>query len=223
MVYDSECARTNSDAAVTDPLPDANTTVVRMIRRLIAEMPNHRIRVHWVKVRGHSDHKGNDAADKAAMVHRWCSRDGQVSEARLACTFLADDAACLTLIRAVTQLRCFEIVSLGCGLLSCVVCGVSSMDYGFWQSFYSSVSSHSPSRVETYLISQSDNPRLAYTDGRSRSKPAMYVATTSHSRWCTHAVAATRRSRVPCSDASSVGEPADRSIMVAYARTSKPS
>ena len=66
MVYDSECARTNSDATVTDPLPDANTTVVRMIRRLIAEMPNYRIRVHWVKVRGHSDHKGNDAADKAA-------------------------------------------------------------------------------------------------------------------------------------------------------------
>ena len=82
------------------------------------------------------------------VVHRWCSRDGQVSEARLACTFLADDAACLTLIRAVTQLRCFEIVSLGCELLSCVVCGVSSMDYGFWQSFYSSVSSHSPSCAE---------------------------------------------------------------------------
>eukprot|EP01043_Picozoa_sp_COSAG02_P016319 COSAG02_NODE_715_length_18086_cov_109.753433_8_plen_170_part_00 len=52
------------------------------------------------------------------VVHRWCSRDGQVSEARSESTF----SACLTLIRAVIQLRCFH---LGCGLLSCVVCGVS--------------------------------------------------------------------------------------------------
>ena len=66
MVYDSECARVNSDASVTDPLPDSNTTVVRMIRRLIAEMPSYHIRVHWVKVRGHSNEHGNDAADKAA-------------------------------------------------------------------------------------------------------------------------------------------------------------
>ena len=60
-------------------------------------------------------------------------------------TFLADDAACLTLVRAVIQLRCFEIVSRGCGLLSCVECGVSSMEYGFRQSSIPSVSSHSPS------------------------------------------------------------------------------
>ena len=79
------------------------------------------------------------------VVHGWCSRDGQVSEARLESTFLADDAACLTLVRAVIQLRCFEIVSLGCGRLSCVVCGVSSMEYGFRQSSIPSVSSHSPS------------------------------------------------------------------------------
>ena len=72
-------------------------------------------------------------------------RSGQVSEARLESTFLADDAACLTLDRAVIQLRCFEIVSLGCGLLSCVVEWFSSMDYGFRQSSIPSVSSRSPS------------------------------------------------------------------------------
>ena len=71
----------------------------------------------------------------------WCLRSGQVSEARLESTFLADDAACLTLDRAVIQLRCFEIVSLGCGLLSCVVEWFSSMDYGFRQSSIPSVSS----------------------------------------------------------------------------------
>ena len=75
------------------------------------------------------------------VVHGWCTRGGQVSEARLESTFLADDAACLTLVRAVIQLRCFGIVSLGCGLLSCVVRRVSSMEYGFRQSFIPLVSS----------------------------------------------------------------------------------
>ena len=64
-------------------------------------------------------------------------RSGQVSEARLESTFLADDAACLTLVRAVIQLRCLEIVSRGCGLLSCVECG--GFLNGMWVSaeFYS--------------------------------------------------------------------------------------
>jgi hypothetical protein len=53
-----------------------------------------------------------------------------VSDARVESTFLANDAACLTLIRAAIQLRCFEVVFLGCGLLSCIVGGVSSMGLG---------------------------------------------------------------------------------------------
>ena len=51
---------------------------------------------------------------------------GQVSEARVECTFLANDAAYLTLSRAVTQLRRSEIVTPGVGLTVCVVCGVSN-------------------------------------------------------------------------------------------------
>ena len=66
MVYDSEYTRTECDAAETDPLPDTNRTAVRMIRRLIAELKTYRIRVHWVKVRGHSNQHGNDKADKSA-------------------------------------------------------------------------------------------------------------------------------------------------------------
>ena len=61
--------------------------------------------------------------------HVLCAFGGQVSEARVECTFLANDAACLPLVRAVIQLRCCGNVSLGCGLLSCVVCGVSSMEF----------------------------------------------------------------------------------------------
>eukprot|EP01043_Picozoa_sp_COSAG02_P050867 COSAG02_NODE_5282_length_4473_cov_3.860768_2_plen_101_part_00 len=79
------------------------------------------------------------------VVRGCCSRDEQVSEARSESTFLANDAVCPTLIRAVIRLRCLEIVFPGCGLLSCIVCGVSSMGYGFRQSSTPSVSSHSPS------------------------------------------------------------------------------
>lgn len=66
MVYDSMCARINCEAKEADPLPDRNTTVVRMIRRLITEVSKYHIRIHWVKVRGHSNQEGNDKADKAA-------------------------------------------------------------------------------------------------------------------------------------------------------------
>ena len=34
----------------------------------------------------------------AFVVHGWCARDVQVSEARVECTFLANDAACLPLL-----------------------------------------------------------------------------------------------------------------------------
>ena len=67
----------------------------------------------------------------AFVVHGWCARDVQVSEARVECTFLANDAACLPLVRAVIQLRCCGNVSLGCGLLSCVVRGVPQWKMGF--------------------------------------------------------------------------------------------
>ena len=55
--------------------------------------------------------------------HLVCELGGQVSEARVECTFLANDAAYLTLSRAVTQLRRSEIVTPGWGLLFvlCVV------------------------------------------------------------------------------------------------------
>lgn len=37
-----------------------------MIRRLIVELHTYKIKLHWVKVRGHSNQQGNDNADKAA-------------------------------------------------------------------------------------------------------------------------------------------------------------
>ena len=66
------------------------------------------------------------------VVHGWCTRGGQVSEARVECTFLANDAACLPLVRAVIQLRCCGNVSLGCGsyLVLCVVFPQWNMGFG---------------------------------------------------------------------------------------------
>ena len=65
------------------------------------------------------------------VVHGWCKRNGQVSEARVESTFFANDAACLALVRVVTQLGCFEIVSLGCGLLSCLCVVFPQWNVGF--------------------------------------------------------------------------------------------
>ena len=56
--------------------------------------------------------------------HLVCELGGQVSEARVVRTFLANDAAYLTLLGAVTQLRRSEIVTLGVGLPVVVLCGV---------------------------------------------------------------------------------------------------
>ena len=67
--------------------------------------------------------------------HVLCAFGGQVSEARVECTFLANDAAYLTLSRAVTQLRRSEIVTPGVGLTVCVVCGVSNESVGFGRAF----------------------------------------------------------------------------------------
>ena len=56
--------------------------------------------------------------------HLVCELGGQVSEARVVRTFLANDAAYLTLLGAVTELRRSEIVTLGVGLPVVVLCGV---------------------------------------------------------------------------------------------------
>ena len=80
--------------------------------------------------------------------HVLCAFGGQVSEARVECTFLANDAAYLTLSRAVTQLRRSEIVTPGVGLTVCVVCGVSNGKVGFGRAF----SLHSQSECIASMI-----------------------------------------------------------------------
>jgi ribonuclease HI len=62
MVYDSEYTRQSTGAAVAALAPRHNQTAVEVGRRLVHEARSSRIRVHWVKVKGHSAH------DK-----KWCS------------------------------------------------------------------------------------------------------------------------------------------------------
>eukprot|EP01047_Picozoa_sp_COSAG01_P058411 COSAG01_NODE_6881_length_3454_cov_10.233979_2_plen_156_part_00 len=51
---------------VTALAPRHNQTAVEVGRRLVHEARSSRMRVHWVKVKGHSAHEGNDAADLCA-------------------------------------------------------------------------------------------------------------------------------------------------------------
>ena len=91
--------------------------------------------------------------------HVLCAFGGQVSEARVECTFLANDAAYLTLSRAVTQLRRSEIVTPGVGLAVCVVCGVFKMKSGFR-------AEHSPCNLRasaSYCISLTDRREFSAT------------------------------------------------------------
>ena len=56
------------------------------------------------------------------VVARELELGGPASEARVECAFSANDAAYLTLSRAVSQLRRCESVRGGVGLLTCVLC-----------------------------------------------------------------------------------------------------
>jgi len=80
------------------------------------------------------------AVEVRAVVCVWCvlcvvARElvlgGPASEARVECTFSANDAAYLTLSRAVSQLRRCESVQGDGGLLSCVRVGLFQWKVGY--------------------------------------------------------------------------------------------
>jgi len=80
------------------------------------------------------------AVEVRAVVCVWCvlcvvARElvlgGPASEARVECTFSANDAAYLTLSRAVSQLRRCESVQGGGGLLSYVRVGLFQWKVGY--------------------------------------------------------------------------------------------
>ena len=57
--------------------PDKNATVIRVCRRLVQAAQESQLIVRWVKVKGHSEEEGNDAADEAA---NWAQNGGSKGE-----------------------------------------------------------------------------------------------------------------------------------------------
>ena len=68
MVYDSQY--TKDQCTASRPTRSArvikNATVIAVCRRLLQAVADRHTRTKWVKVKGHSEHEGNDRADDCA-------------------------------------------------------------------------------------------------------------------------------------------------------------
>ena len=57
-----------------------NATVIAVCRRLMQAAMDRQVTLHWVKVKGHSGHAGNDAADQRA---NWAQNGGARNESNI--------------------------------------------------------------------------------------------------------------------------------------------
>ena len=57
-----------------------NATVIAVCRRLIQAVTDRRVAMRWVKVKGHSGHEGNNAADDRAT---WAQNGGSQNESNI--------------------------------------------------------------------------------------------------------------------------------------------
>ena len=82
MVYDSQY--THDQCTALRPPARArhvkNATAIAVCRRLIQAATDRRACLRWVKVKGHSDHEGNDAADTRA---NWAQNGGAKNESNI--------------------------------------------------------------------------------------------------------------------------------------------
>ena len=82
MVYDSQY--TKDQCTALRPPGRArwarNATVIAVCRRLLQAAIERSTDVRWVKVKGHSDHVGNDAADTRA---NWAQSGGSKGESNI--------------------------------------------------------------------------------------------------------------------------------------------
>ena len=82
MVYDSQYTKDQCTA----PRPPGharharNATVIAVCRRLIQAVTDRNVIMHWVKVKGHSGHEGNNAADDRAT---WAQNGGSSNESNI--------------------------------------------------------------------------------------------------------------------------------------------
>ena len=79
MVYDSQY--TKDQCTACRPARSAhvvkNATTIAVCRRLIQAAADRHTRIKWVKVKGHSEHEGNDSADTCAT---WAQNGGSKGE-----------------------------------------------------------------------------------------------------------------------------------------------
>jgi ribonuclease HI len=79
MVYDSQYTKDQCTAprATGHARHMKNATAIAVCRRMIQAVTDRRVITRWVKVKGHSEHEGNDAADQRAT---WAQNGGSKNE-----------------------------------------------------------------------------------------------------------------------------------------------
>ena len=82
MVYDSQytCDQCTAPRPPGHARHVKNATVIAVCRRMLQAVTDRQIVTRWVKVKGHSEHEGNDAADKRAT---WAQNGGAKNESNI--------------------------------------------------------------------------------------------------------------------------------------------
>ena len=68
LVYDSQYIKDMCTKPAHAPPPQKNRSVITLVRQLLNDAKDMGIKIHWIKVRGHSGDRGNDQADEAATM-----------------------------------------------------------------------------------------------------------------------------------------------------------
>ena len=91
MVYDSQYTKDARTAPPHVPPPVKNRTAIMVCRRTLQAAVDKRIRVWWVKVKGHRHEEGNDAAYRFAGYAQKGQAKNEQDIAMLMDTLRADD------------------------------------------------------------------------------------------------------------------------------------
>ena len=67
-MYDSQYIKDMCTKPAYAPPPQKNRSVITLVRQLLNDAEDMGIKIHWIKVRGHSGDRGNDQADEAATM-----------------------------------------------------------------------------------------------------------------------------------------------------------
>ena len=82
MVYDSQytCDQCTAPRPPGRARHIKNATVIAVCRRMLQAVTDRQVVTRWIKVKGHSEHEGNDAADERAT---WAQNGGAKNESNI--------------------------------------------------------------------------------------------------------------------------------------------